>query len=114
MTTLRLAPDSRYKDTNAYSVETEVEFALWEPPAEFTDPDAGSRLHRVGQHEIGFLDKIAVDEWGAGYEPFWWAIAQANAIIDPETEMYAGMVLTIPPRSLVVAYRARAGLASDG
>jgi hypothetical protein len=112
MPTLRISPDSRYKDTNVYDEGGVVEFALWEPPAEFVTTDRRTRLHRVSQNEVGFLDVIAFQEWGSGFESLWWIIAQANAIINPETEMYAGQSLVIPPREDVVAFRARVGLSS--
>lgn len=110
---LSLEPSSRYKDTPVYDEGGNVEFALWTPPEEFITTDRRARLHRVSQPEIGFLDMVAAREWGEGYEQFWWVIAQANALIDPETEMYAGMVLVIPPRSTLVAYRARVGNAAS-
>lgn len=109
---LRLSPASRYKDTNVYDEGGTIEFALWSPPEAFAVPDKRSTLYRVQQQQIGFLDMIAVEVWGEGHEQFWWVIAAANALIDPETEMYAGLVLTVPPRDTLVSYRARAGHAA--
>lgn len=101
---------SRYKDTPIYvDSDGETRFALQVPPAEFQDPQLGWGTHRVEQHEVGFLDYIAVKHYGNGYEKLWWVIAQANAMLDPESEMKAGMVLVIPPRTVVQQFLARLG-----
>lgn len=99
MATLALSRLSRYKDTPAFLASGRAEFGLWTPVKEFTSTPAGSRLHTVKSHEVGFLDIIAVIYYGDGYETLWWTIAQANGIIDPEREMRAGMKLRIPPDS---------------
>ncbi len=106
---LTLSGTSRYKDTDVFDEAGDLEFGLWEPPAEFLDQPQGSLIHRVRQHEVGFLDIIAVKYYGAGYESLWPAIATANSIIDPEQEMYPGMALIIPPRPRVAQFIARAG-----
>lgn len=56
--------------------------------------------HSVGPGEIGRLDLIAFRY----YEEvnFWWAIAEANDIQNPLTEMYPGQQLLIPRREDIV------------
>lgn len=110
MASLTLSRLSRYKDTPAFDAGGEVEFGLWEKPAEFTDLPTGARLHTVRSNEIGMLDMIAVIYFGDGYEEMWWAIAEANGIINPETEMYPGMKLVIPPDSRKAGFVGRGGL----
>lgn len=100
---------SRYKDTPVYDEGGALEFELWAAPPEFGDQGTAGRTHRVTQHEVGFLDIIAVRYFGRGFESAWWAIAQANGIIDPEREMFAGMALIIPPKSRVTQYLSRPG-----
>jgi nucleoid-associated protein YgaU len=102
-----LPASTRYKDTAAYATTEGAKFALWEPPPEFTEPSEDARLHSVRKHEVGFLDLLARRYYGDGYESMWWAIALANAIIDPEIDMKPGDVLVIPPRSAVLSYLAR-------
>jgi hypothetical protein len=109
MPTLALSNYSRYKDTAVYADADATRFALWEPPAEFTDPALGWQIHRVAQNEVGFLDMLAAQYYGQGFEQMWWVIAQANALLDPEREMYPGMVLVIPPRAAVQQFLARLG-----
>lgn len=103
---LNLAADSRYKDTPVYAATGGPMFALFEAPAEFTQVQTDARRHRVHQHEIGMLDALAVRYYGPTQESLWWAIALANAILDPE-EMYAGQVLLIPPRSAILSFISR-------
>lgn len=106
---INLSAESRYKDTPVYLEGEVLEFALWEPIEEFADLSGGYRVHRVSSNEVGFLDILAVRFYGQGYESLWWVIAQANALLDPEAEMYPGMVLYIPPRSAVVQFQSRQG-----
>jgi hypothetical protein len=89
-----------------------LEFALMEPIREFTEKVEGYRIHRVKQNEVGFLDLLAVQYYGIGYEKLWWVIAYANAMIDPESEMYPGLALLIPPRTAVIQFLSRRGNAS--
>jgi hypothetical protein len=110
--TITLATQSRYKDTTVLSTGGIVEFALWNPPLEFTVLPIGSTTHIVRKNEIGMLDALAVKYFGPGTEVLWWTIAQANGIQDPEIDMYPGQVLTIPPRSSITSFTARAGLAN--
>jgi len=106
--TLTLSAQSRYKDTDVYTTDTYGrQFALWEAPSEFSESYEDARLHEVKKFEIGMLDKIAVTYYGPGQEVMWWVIAQANGLIDPETDMYVGQKLVIPPRSALLNFVAR-------
>ena len=111
-TFLRISAASRYKDTPAFNEGGVLEYALWEPPTEFTIVRDGYRVHRVVRSEVGFPDLIAVKYYGQGYEMLWWSIMQANAIIDPETELFPGKVLYIPPRTAVIQFMSRTGNAA--
>lgn len=114
MATLELSRLNRYKDTKAFSAGDNVEFGLWEAPPEFLveNQPVGSRLHTVRSNEVGFLDLIAVRYFGAGFEEMWWAIAQANSMMNPEQEMYAGQKLIIPSDGKKAGFIGRGGKAS--
>jgi len=109
-TTVSVSNDSRYKDTFVYAGDVSPEFGLYALPEAFAKASEDDRLHVVQSNEVGFLDKIAERHYGSGNETFWWAIAQLNAITDPELEMYAGMTLRIPGLSRVFAFSSRVGL----
>lgn len=100
---------SRYKDTPVYQDPDMIRFANWRMPKEFVATPQGSIMHRVASCEVGFLDQIAVRYYGTNNELLWWAIAQANAMIDPETEMYPGQMIVIPPRASVQQFLSRTG-----
>ncbi len=106
---ITVARDSRYKDTPVFSEGGKPEFGLWEPPPEFDKLAPGTKTHVVSSFEVGFLDLLAVRYYGPGHEHLFWVIAQANAIADPEKEMYPGQTLTIPARSAVVQFQSRQG-----
>ncbi len=106
---IKLSSLSRYKDTPVFASPDGPVFGLLEPPPEFLEEVEGVRRHTVVSHEIGFLDLLAVRFYGQGYEELWWSIALANAIIDPEKEMFAGQVLLIPPRDQAIQFISRAG-----
>ncbi len=111
-TTLRISNFSTYKDTKVYTdpLDHTPVFALMEAPPEFTDVDEGTgTAHTVAVHEIGFLDALAVRYYGPGYERLWRVIAIANAMVDPEREMYAGQTIVIPSRTSVLRFLSRAG-----
>lgn len=112
MASLTLSRLSRYKDTPVFQAGDFVEFGLWEPPAEFQTQPAGSQIHTVKAHEVGFLDILAARYYGDGYEELWWSIAAANGIIDQERDMYPGMKLVIPPDARRARFVGRGGLAS--
>lgn len=104
-----ISSTSRYKDTDVFDQGGTVEFALQVPPAEFQTVPVGSTIHTVRNNEIGFLDMLAVRYYGPGSEKLWWVIAQANAMVDPEREMYAGQRLVVPPRSRLTQFLGRGG-----
>ena len=98
---------SRYKDTRAFRGARGPEFEMFSVPSEFETLPDNSQRYTVKQHEIGFLDAIASEVYGEGMESFWWIIALANDMIDPEKEMRAGDILVIPPISLVQEFISR-------
>jgi len=113
---IQLSNYSMYKDTPVYlDPDNVIRFALWVPPAEFLSGQqgVGATNHTVVSAEVGFLDLIAFKYYGPGYERMWRAIMQANAMTNPETDMYPGQVLTIPPRSSVQQFLGRQGLATN-
>jgi hypothetical protein len=102
--TLQIATNSRYKFTRPFLDSTRtvgLEFDLMSRLDDFYRVGSDYRIHRVRQIDIGFLDRLAVDYYGPGNEPMWWAIAYANAIIDPEMDMAVGQPLLIPSREIV-------------
>lgn len=112
MATLQISNFSRYKDSKVYTADQgRYVFAPMEGPREFTAPAEGTNaeIHTVRAHEIGFLDLIAAAKYGPGYERLWWVIALANALIDPEREMYAGQRLIIPSRTTIAQFLSRPG-----
>lgn len=111
--TLAISTSSRYKDTPVYSQGGELEFALWEPPAEFRKVQKGYRAHVVREYEVGFLDILAVTYYGPGSEHLWWVLAQANALIDLDRDMYPGQVLYIPSPTAVLQFQSRRGDATQ-
>ncbi len=85
-----------------------------EGPTEFADAPTATdssvpTIHTVRNHEVGFLDELAFNYYGPGYERLWWTIALANAMIDPEHEMYTGQRLVIPARATISRFLSRAG-----
>lgn len=112
--TLNVGVTSRYKLTRAF-VDTErdrgVEFELMSVLEDFYTSGDAFRRHRVTSTEVGFLDKLAVRYFGPGSEGLWWAIAYANAILDPET-IPIGTELIIPSREAVRRFLARRPVAA--
>jgi len=108
--TVSLLKTSRFKDTAIFRAEVDkVITALIEVPPEFYQTDPNSKRHTLAQHEIGFLDRLAVAYYGEGFESLWVAVAFANGVTDPEFDLQPGDVLVIPPRPLVMQFLARAG-----
>lgn len=107
-----LPPGSRYTDTFLYQdADVGVVLGLWQKPTDFLTPDTNWVVHVVRQSEVGFLDKLAVRYFGPGMEQMWWVIAQANAIIDVDVDMFPGQRLVVPPRSAVTSFLARSSRA---
>lgn len=104
---------SRYKDTplfdDALFGKDEIQFGTMVPPEEFLEPSENVRRHTVAASEVGFLDILAVRFYGQGYEELWWSIALANAILDPENDMFVGQTLLIPPRAQAIKFISRVG-----
>lgn len=103
------SPVSRYKDTIVHSDNGDFLYGPWRAPEEFQTVGLSWKRHMVKQSEVGFLDILAVKYFGDGQDELWWVIAQANGIVDTETDMYPGQVLNIPPRALVDQFIARSG-----
>ncbi len=114
MADVTLSSLSRYKDTRAFAATKRPAFGLMEPPTEFIEETEGVRRHVIAENEIGFLDILAVRFFGQGYEELWWAIALANAIIDPEKEMANGKTLLIPTRESALRFISRVGRGETG
>lgn len=101
---------SRFKDTRAYDDRDGQGpvFGLMEPPVEFADLDLSlADKHRVKAYEVGFLDLIAAQYYDFGYESYWWAIALVNGIVDPDTDMYVGQEIYIPPFAAIRGFAQR-------
>lgn len=112
--TLNVSAASRYKLTRAFvdSARTRgVEFELMSVIEDFYTSGEEFRRHRITSVEIGFMDKLAVRFFGPGNEQMWWAIAYANAILDPET-VQVGEELIIPSREAVRRFLARRPVAT--
>jgi hypothetical protein len=108
--TLQVDVNSRYKLTKVFvDVDRAVgmEFDPMSVLDDFYQTPNGARSHRISEGDIGFLDRLAVRYYGDGNEALWWAIAYANAIVDPEQDMRVGETLLIPPRESVQAFQAR-------
>ena len=115
---LALSNRSRYKLTGIF-INTELdprvddrnedglEFGLLSVLDDFLELGTQVRTHIVAAGDIGFLDRIATRFYGAGFEDFWWAIAYANGIVDPDAEMFTGQNLIIPSREAITAFLAR-------
>jgi hypothetical protein len=115
---LSLSNRSRYKLTRVFineevdprvegRNEDGLEFGLLSVLDDFLELGTQVRTHKVAASDIGFLDRLAVKFYGAGFEDFWWAIAYVNNIADPDEEMFIGQTLTIPPREAVTTFLAR-------
>lgn len=106
-----VAQTDHYKDTDAFTGPRGPEFGLYRTPEEYEEERDDYQVHIVAASELGFLDILAVRYFGEGNETAWRAIAIANAMIDPEVEMFVGQRLLIPPRSLVIQFESRQGIA---
>lgn len=100
--------NSRYKLTKVYSGDRGRELGLMESLPDLFTLGSEFKTYVVRSTDIGFLDRIAVLFFGAGYEWAWWAIAYANNMVDPDQEMFVGQRLVIPPREALQRFLARA------
>jgi len=99
-----VSADSRYKGTFSY-VENGIDvFGPFQPPPVLSSPDASWAVHTVSSREVGFPDVIAHHYYGDGSETLWWAVCLANGIVDPDTDMYPGQKIYIPPRDVISRY----------
>lgn len=108
--TLQIAANSRYKLTRPFidsALDRGVEFELMSVLDDFYQAGSEFKIHRVRKVDIGFLDRLAVDYFGAGNESLWWAIAYSNAIVDPERDMVVGQALVIPSRDAIQSFLSR-------
>lgn len=103
---------SRYKTTKVYEGDRGRELGLMEVLPDLSSLGSEFRTYVVRSPDIGFLDRIAVLFFGAGYEWAWWAIAYANNMVDPDQEMFVGQRLTIPSRAALQKFLARAPVTS--
>ena len=93
--------ESRYKTTKVFSGSSGYELGLMAVLEDFYSVGTDYLTHVVVSQDIGFLDRIAVRFYGPGFEWAWWVIAYANALADPDLEMFEGQRLVIPPRTAV-------------
>jgi hypothetical protein len=100
---INTAVDPRIDDRN----EDGLEFGLLSVLDDFLDLGTNVRTHTITSADRGFLDAVAVKFYGAGFEDFWWVIAYANNILDPDAEMFVGQQLKIPSREVVTSFLAR-------
>ena len=103
---------SRYKTTKVYEGARGRELGLMEVLPDLSSLGSDFRTYVVRSLDIGFLDRIAVQFFGAGYEWAWWAIAYANNMVDPDQEMFVGQRLAIPSRAALQKFLARAPVTS--
>lgn len=104
--------NSRYKLTKVYAGDRGRELGLMESLPDLYALGSEFKTYVVRSTDIGFLDRIAVLFFGAGYEWAWWAIAYANNMVDPDQEMFTGQRLVIPPREALQRFLARAPVTS--
>ena len=90
---------ARYFQRNIPGVGMFVEPETWTPPA--IKPSPNDYFTLVGSGEAGRLDLVAARVYRM--EQLWWVIAYVNNIIDPFTEVVAGMTLRYPRFSDVVS-----------
>mgnify|MGYP001562217567 CR=1 FL=1 len=103
--------ESRYKLTQVYNTERGRSYELLPSLVDFERLEAGYVRYRITPGDIGQLDGLAVRFYGDGSEWAWFAIASANGIIDPESELVPGMEIAIPPLSRIQQFLARASRA---
>ena len=95
--TLDLGSESRYSDTPVFIAEGRLILSTFNRPT-FT-PAIENKRYTVTGATQNRLDVISQKFYGT--PQLWWLIAFANNIIDPFTEVTAGIRLVIPPREEV-------------
>jgi len=105
--TVALPLDSRYKDSFSYVDNGAVVIGPMQPPPEFSRVSPRWTIHTVTSREVGFPDIIASRYYGDGSEKFWWVICLVNGIVNPDTDLYPGQKLSIPPQDLVTSFANR-------
>lgn len=101
---------TRYKDTPVIPDPGDGKgdrHGLWVPPEEFENVAAEDMQLETAASAGGFLDEVAFRAYGSGYERYWWVIARAQGIIDPEREVPAGAILRVPPRGAATTFEQR-------
>ena len=101
------AENSRYKTTKVFEDDRGFELGLMAVLDDFYEIGDDFRTHQVRSQDIGFLDRIAVRFYGAGFEWAWWVIAYANNIVDPDLDMFEDQRLVIPRRAAIQSFLAR-------
>lgn len=95
-----LDPTSRFRDSQIY-IDPVSGIDFYETYQIHNFPFAVTDLyHQVGTGEVGRIDLIAFRYYGN--PALWWAIAEANAIAFPLTDIVSGLVLRIPAYQTVV------------
>lgn len=92
---LNLGPNSRYTDTPVFIAGSNLVLNTFERPR--YQEKATDDYYTVQGDRQGRLDLISQDLYGT--TDLWWLIAWANNIIDPFSEVPAGIRLVIPPQS---------------
>lgn len=101
------AENSRYKTTKVFEDVRGFELGLMAVLDDFYEIGDDFRTHQVRSQDIGFLDRIAVQFYGAGFEWAWWVIAYANNIVDPDLDMFEDQKLVVPRRTALQSFLAR-------
>lgn len=90
--------NSRFRDSKIYVDENgNVFYETYE--VRVIPYSEGDIYHEVTAGEEGRLDLLAFDYYGN--PALWWIIAEANDIVVPIKDVYAGLVLRVPDPSSV-------------
>ena len=90
---LQLDKNSMFIRTPVYSVNGTIVFGL---RREVVVPDPSDSVIEVTQTMVGDLNTLSYELYGT--TELWWAIAELNHILDPMTEVVAGLQLRVPNR----------------
>lgn len=92
---ISLPPHSAYTQTPVYKQnDGTVVFGLLRP---ITPSDPSDRIYTVPAQFEGRLDLVSNALYGT--PDYWWAIAEANAMLDPLMEVKTGVQLRVPLKS---------------